>query len=191
MFRHSALVYYFSTYVTYCGLPALWSSDLSAGLINVLTDIVWKNTISWYAGNGGCKVIRYAQVVVTYASTYALVALSLDRLNAIARPLSFSGDRTRIRLLIGLAWGFSFLFALPMIFINNLEQIDGRWQCWIQFPGKWAWKLYITLIAVALFFIPAIIITVCYSIIVIIIWTKTSGGSTARDTSTQHVKNGE
>ncbi|KAK0041703.1 cardioacceleratory peptide receptor, partial [Biomphalaria pfeifferi] len=65
---------------------------LSAGLINVLTDIVWKNTIDWYAGNVGCKVVRYGQGVVTYASTYALVALSLDRLNAIARPLSFSGD---------------------------------------------------------------------------------------------------
>uniref|UniRef100_A0A2C9L4P6 G-protein coupled receptors family 1 profile domain-containing protein n=1 Tax=Biomphalaria glabrata TaxID=6526 RepID=A0A2C9L4P6_BIOGL len=67
-------------------------ADLSAGLINVLTDIVWKNTIDWYAGNVGCKVVRYGQGVVTYASTYALVALSLDRLNAIARPLSFSGD---------------------------------------------------------------------------------------------------
>lgn len=61
--------------------------------MSVLTDIVWKNTIDWYAGNAGCKIVRYSQSVVTYASTYALVALSLDRLNAIARPLSFSGDR--------------------------------------------------------------------------------------------------
>ncbi|RUS69620.1 hypothetical protein EGW08_022618 [Elysia chlorotica] len=166
------------------------AKNLSAGLVNVLTDIVWKNTISWYAGNGGCKVIRYAQVVVTYASTYALVALSLDRLNAIARPLSFSSDRTRIRVLLSLAWGCSVLFALPMPFINNLTLVQGRWQCWIKFEEAWMWKLYMTTIAVVLFFIPAIIIAVCYSIIVIIIWTKTSGGSGSSREVTTHVKNG-
>ncbi|KAK3782025.1 hypothetical protein RRG08_027199 [Elysia crispata] len=51
-------------------------------------------------------------------------------------------------------------------------------------------SLYMTIIAVVLFFIPAIIIAVCYSIIVIIIWTKTSGGSHTREGATQHVKNG-
>ncbi|KAK3782024.1 hypothetical protein RRG08_027198 [Elysia crispata] len=52
-------------------------------------------------------------------------------------------------------------------------------------------ELYMTIIAVVLFFIPAIIIAVCYSIIVIIIWTKTSGGSHTREGATQHVKNGK
>ena len=31
------------------------------------------------------------QVLLTYASTYVLVALSIDRFDAIARPMSFSG----------------------------------------------------------------------------------------------------
>ncbi|KAK7474973.1 hypothetical protein BaRGS_00033784, partial [Batillaria attramentaria] len=71
---------------------------LSAGLVNVLTDIIWKSTIDWHAGNVGCKMVRYGQGVVTYGSTYALVALSLDRLHAIARPLGFtrSGRSRRI-----------------------------------------------------------------------------------------------
>ncbi|KAL8567670.1 hypothetical protein ACOMHN_054481 [Nucella lapillus] len=74
--------------------------DLSAGLVNVLTDIIWKSTIDWHAGNVGCKTIRYAQGVVTCASTYALVALSLDRLHAIARPLSFSSSITVRRCVV-------------------------------------------------------------------------------------------
>ena len=75
-------------------------TDLSAGLVNVLTDIIWKSTIDWHAGNVGCKTVRYAQGVVTYASTYALVALSLDRLHAIARPLGFTGSSEFIVVLV-------------------------------------------------------------------------------------------
>ena len=32
--------------------------------------------------------------------------------------------------------------------------------------------MYITLIAIALFIIPALIIAVCYAVIILIIWTK-------------------
>ncbi|XP_055869972.1 cardioacceleratory peptide receptor-like [Biomphalaria glabrata] len=164
-------------------------ADLSAGLINVLTDIVWKNTIDWYAGNVGCKVVRYGQGVVTYASTYALVALSLDRLNAIARPLSFSGDRLRIRILIGLAWSLALVFSIPMLIINRLMLVNGKWQCWIEFPQQWVWRLYMTSICIVLFFIPAIVIAVCYIIIVVIIWRKTSL-SAASEKPSQYVKTG-
>ena len=97
----------------------LAAADLCVGLISVLTDIIWKITISWEAGLVACKAIRFSQVrrgggwrsidrkknkthnmcfpilvrtyncclfscvhyqaVVTYASTYVLVALSIDR----------------------------------------------------------------------------------------------------------------
>lgn len=36
--------------------------DLSVGVISVLTDIVWKITVAWHAGNIACKVIRFSQV---------------------------------------------------------------------------------------------------------------------------------
>ena len=36
--------------------------DLAVGLINVLTDIIWKMTVAWYAGNIACKVVRFFQV---------------------------------------------------------------------------------------------------------------------------------
>ena len=37
-------------------------ADLSVGLISVLTDIIWKITISWEGGIILCKLIRYMQV---------------------------------------------------------------------------------------------------------------------------------
>lgn len=66
------------------------SADLSVGCVLVLTDIVWKLTITWYAGNVGCKLVKFAQCVATYGATYSLVALSIDRLDAIARPMSIN-----------------------------------------------------------------------------------------------------
>ncbi|XP_049286145.1 cardioacceleratory peptide receptor-like isoform X1 [Anopheles funestus] len=66
-------------------------ADLSVGLLSVLTDIVQRITISWLAGNVACKLIRFVQVWVTYASTYVLVALSIDRYDAITHPMNFSG----------------------------------------------------------------------------------------------------
>lgn len=64
--------------------------DLCVGLLNVLTDIIWRITISWRAGNLACKVIRFSQVCVTYSSTYVLVAMSIDRYDAITHPMNFS-----------------------------------------------------------------------------------------------------
>ncbi|RWS06740.1 cardioacceleratory peptide receptor-like protein [Dinothrombium tinctorium] len=37
-------------------------ADLMVGLINVLTDIIWRMTVAFYAGNIACKVIKYLQV---------------------------------------------------------------------------------------------------------------------------------
>ena len=64
-----------------CGVKSILSAaaDLCVGLISVLTDIIWKITISWEAGLIACKLIRFLQAVVTYASTFVLVALSIDR----------------------------------------------------------------------------------------------------------------
>lgn len=71
-------------------MPSPLFPDLCVGLLNVLTDIIWRITISWRAGNLACKAIRFSQVCVTYSSTYVLVAMSIDRYDAITHPMNFS-----------------------------------------------------------------------------------------------------
>lgn len=58
----------------------------------MLIDLIWRTTVTWYAGNVACKVVRFMQAVVTYGSTYVLVALSIDRYDAITRPMNFTGS---------------------------------------------------------------------------------------------------
>ena len=55
------------------------------------------------------------QAVVTYASTYVLVALSIDRYDAITHPMNFSGSWKRARGLVAAAWILSFIFSAPLL----------------------------------------------------------------------------
>ncbi|CAB3369006.1 Hypothetical predicted protein [Cloeon dipterum] len=76
-------------------------ADLSVGLISVLTDIVWRITVTWHAGHVACKLIRFSQGMVTYSSTYVLVVLSIDRYDAITHPMNFSGSCKHCSALFG------------------------------------------------------------------------------------------
>lgn len=93
----------------------LYIADLLVGLISVLTDIVWRVTIIWHAGNIACKLIKFLQVVVTYSSTYVLVALSIDRYDAITRPMNFSGS-CKYFILIYFHFVLLFVYHLVSIF---------------------------------------------------------------------------
>ncbi|XP_065164313.1 cardioacceleratory peptide receptor-like isoform X2 [Atheta coriaria] len=146
-------------------------ADLAVGLINVSTDIVWRITVAWHAGNILCKLIRFLQAVVTYSSTYVLVALSIDRYDAITHPMNFSGSWKRAKFLVVIAWLLSFVFSLPTFFLFEEKPIEGLPQCWIDLK-PWQWRVYMTVVSLILFVIPALIISACYAVIVWTIWSK-------------------
>nr|XP_043068156.1 cardioacceleratory peptide receptor [Drosophila bipectinata] len=149
-------------------------ADLCVGLLNVLTDIIWRITISWRAGNLACKVIRFSQVCVTYSSTYVLVAMSIDRYDAITHPMNFSKSWKRARHLVAGAWIISAVFSLPILVLYEEKLIQGHPQCWIELGSPMAWQVYMSLVSATLFAIPALIISACYAIIVKTIWAKGS-----------------
>ena len=151
----------------------LAAADLLVGLVSLLTDIIWKITISFHGGDILCKLIRYLQTVVTYASTYVLVALSIDRYDAITHPMNFSGSWRRARCLVTAAWILSFIFSIPILFFYKIKEHERYGdQCWIEFDHQWQWKFFLTVASLLIFIIPAILIAVCYIAIVCTIWNK-------------------
>lgn len=64
-------------------------------------------------------------------------------------------------------WKLSFSVSAEF----SLLFLSGRLQCWIDFSEQWQWQLYMTLVAVTLFVVPAVIISACYTIIVSTIWS--------------------
>uniref|UniRef100_A0A087ZB03 G-protein coupled receptors family 1 profile domain-containing protein n=1 Tax=Anopheles darlingi TaxID=43151 RepID=A0A087ZB03_ANODA len=160
-------------------------ADLSVGLLSVLPDNIWRMTVEWRAGNTACKTIRFMQACVTYASTYVLVALSIDRYDAITHPMNFSGCWNRARKLMVAAWSLSIAFSLPIVYFfeerliqgtvkhtSRLITADGTMQCWIDLVDDWRWQVYMCWISGSLFVVPALIISACYAIIVRTIWAK-------------------
>ncbi|PVD38315.1 hypothetical protein C0Q70_00927 [Pomacea canaliculata] len=129
--------------------------DLLTGPLVVLSDLIHKLTIL---------------MSIMYASTYMLVALSVDRLDAVARPMQFSGSWCRAKILVITAWVFSFLFAIPGLVLFRVDSQYGGPMCIIDLQEPWQWQTYLTLIALALFVVPAFIICICYVIIIVIIW---------------------
>lgn len=162
-------------------------ADLWVGLIIVLPDLIQRMTISWLAGSIACKIIKFLQGVVTYSSTYVLVALSIDRCDAITHPMNFTGSWRRARALILSAWFVSFVFCLPMLFLFDEAQVQGKPQCWVDLT-KLQWRIWITSVFVSLFVAPALTISACYGVIVITIRHKSRRvlgrrGTTARQYS--------
>ncbi|KAL5005702.1 hypothetical protein ScPMuIL_016860 [Solemya velum] len=148
-------------------------ADLCVGLFSVSVDIVEKVTIEWYAGNAVCRITRFIQFLVMCASTYVLVSLSVDRFDAIARPMNFSRRAFRARMLIYSAWITAVLLAVPAaVLFFDFKSETGETYCMVDFPDRWHWQLYLVLITFVEFIIPAIIITVCYTVIISIIWRK-------------------
>ncbi|XP_010003636.1 PREDICTED: neuropeptide S receptor [Chaetura pelagica] len=77
------------------------------------------------------------------------------------------------KVLIGVAWSLSFLFSIPTLIIFGKRQLsNGEVQCWALWPDDSYWIPYMTVVAFLVYFIPLIIISVIYSIVIRTIWMK-------------------
>jgi neuropeptide S receptor 1 len=61
---------------------------------------------------------------------------------------------------------------LLYFYLSIARHTKDRTQCWIELGDAWRWQLYMSLVAIVLFIIPALIISGCYAIIVKTIWEK-------------------
>ncbi|XP_050681099.1 cardioacceleratory peptide receptor-like [Leptidea sinapis] len=159
-------------------------ADLWVGLISVLPDLIQRITISWLAGSIACKLMKYLQGVVTYSSTYVLVALSIDRCDAITHPMNFTGSWRRARALIFGAWLLSFIFCIPMLVLFDEADIQGTPQCWSGINVT-QWRIWMTSVFISLFVVPALVISACYGVIVITIRHKSRRVLGKRTTATR------
>lgn len=122
-----------------------------------------------------------------YSSTYLLVALSIDRWEAVVKPLAFTKNRNRGCYLAAGAWGLALVSPTPLLLKTRIHEIQGLPQCWIDYD-ELGWKLYMVYLTSSLLVVPALIIAVCYVHIVYTIWRKGKLGETKRRKSEMPVK---
>ncbi|XP_004862129.1 vasopressin V1b receptor [Heterocephalus glaber] len=144
-------------------------TDLAVALFQVLPQLLWDLTYRFQGPDVLCRAIKYLQVLSMFASTYMLLAMTLDRYLAICHPLrSLQQPSQSTYLLIAAPWLLAAILSLPQVFIFSLREViqgSGVLDCWADFRFPWGPRAYITWTTVAIFVLPVAMLTTCYSLI--------------------------
>lgn len=96
-------------------------ADLIVTFIMLPMEIGWHITVSWMAGDIGCRVFMFARAYGFYLSSFIVVAISLDRYFAVVRP---SGDdKRRGKIMIPMAWILSAAASTPQVIMKYLKTL--------------------------------------------------------------------
>ncbi|XP_053723755.1 oxytocin receptor b [Synchiropus splendidus] len=145
-------------------------ADLVVAVFQVLPQLIWDITFRFYGPDLLCRLVKYAQVVGMFASTYMLVLMSVDRCIAICQPL-WSIHRRKERACVIASWVLSLVFSIPQMYIFSLREIgNGVQDCWADFVHPWGGKVYITWMTLSIYILPVAVLSVCYGLISFKIW---------------------
>ncbi|XP_042321284.1 vasopressin V1b receptor [Sceloporus undulatus] len=144
-------------------------TDLGVALFQVLPQMIWEVTYRFQGPDPLCRLVKYLQVLSMFASTYMLIAMTLDRYMAVCHPLrTLQQTSCQAYLMIGTTWLLSCLLSLPQLFIFSVREVrqgSGVLDCWAEFRYPWGAKAYITWMTLCVFVLPVAILTICYSLI--------------------------
>nr|QDQ69341.1 vasopressin receptor 1b [Callimico goeldii] len=144
-------------------------TDLAVALFQVLPQLLWDITFRFQGPDLLCRAVKYLQVLSMFASTYMLLAMTLDRYLAVCHPLrSLQQPDQSTYPLIAAPWLLAAILSLPQVFIFSLKEVSqgsGVLDCWADFRFPWGPRVYLTWTTLAIFILPVTILTACYSLI--------------------------
>ncbi|XP_021964697.2 5-hydroxytryptamine receptor 1 isoform X3 [Folsomia candida] len=170
-------------------LVSLAVSDLFVSLFVMPFAIVFElNDASWPLSDGVCDLWVSADVLSCTASILNLCAISVDRYQAITRPLEYSGSSSPRRMLgvIGGVWLSAACVSLPPVLLLGNEHENHN--CIVS--QKFWYQIYATM---ASFYVPLCVMVVVYAKILRVVadkkkqmtWTNNSRNSSV-DRSAVH-----
>ncbi|KAF7660106.1 hypothetical protein LDENG_00287850 [Lucifuga dentata] len=139
-------------------------ADLVVAFFQVLPQLIWDITEKFQGPDLLCRSVKYLQIVGMFASSYMIVAMTVDRHHAICCPLQAyrGGVMSRWNTPVIVAWGLALFLSIPQVFIFSRSEVaPGEFECWGHFAEPWGLKAYVTWMTVAVFVLPALIITIC------------------------------
>ncbi|PIO74689.1 7 transmembrane receptor [Teladorsagia circumcincta] len=112
------------------------------------------NSKKWLFGDVGCRLWLTADVWLSTASIYNLLAISFDRYMAVRQPIRYPSISSKrvTRLLVTLVWLFSGLLAMCLFVLETLDNSQKQECTPMKLPS-----LYIIFSASASFIVPAAI----------------------------------
>uniref|UniRef100_H3CPI6 Arginine vasopressin receptor 2b, tandem duplicate, 1 n=2 Tax=Tetraodon nigroviridis TaxID=99883 RepID=H3CPI6_TETNG len=138
-------------------------ADLVVTFFQVCPQLLWDVTDRFVGPDVLCRLVKYLQVVGMFASTYMIVVMTIDRYQAICKPMvTFQRRRARCNGPVCAAWCVSLVGSLPQIFIfSRVEVAPGVHDCWAQFVQPWGPRAYVSWTTLVIFVLPILTVTVC------------------------------
>ncbi|XP_014375906.2 vasopressin V1b receptor [Alligator sinensis] len=161
--------------------------DVVVAVFRVLPQLLWELTFRFAGPDVLCRAVKYLQALSMFASTYVLLALTLDRYEAVCHPLrALRQPARRPHLAAAAAWALSALLSTPQLFVFSLREVrpgSGVRDCWAHFAPAWGARAYVTWTALAIFVLPAAALAACYSLICRRVGRSLRAGGAARVSS--------
>uniref|UniRef100_A0AC35U666 G_PROTEIN_RECEP_F1_2 domain-containing protein n=1 Tax=Rhabditophanes sp. KR3021 TaxID=114890 RepID=A0AC35U666_9BILA len=130
----------------------------------------WFYNIVWNQGNLLCKVYSFAYALPFHLWSNMVAAIAIDMLCCITSPLSsYRNGSKRVNYLIGISWVSAICCSAPMLYFKGTVPIDfpqhNLVQCYltqkfVKYASAWN-----TFHVVTVFYVPLLIVIVCYALI--------------------------
>lgn len=147
-------------------------SDFLSGVFSLFWYLVNKVTPEWRS-EFVCRVVAANSFTVLsgFVSIFTLTAITLERYNAVVKPLEARMSWLRFKLVLLLIWAMAVLFSSPyFIFIDYIGSDDNTGLCmYVLVPG-WRRQLLTTSVFVFTYICPNAVICVVYLKIVKHLW---------------------
>ncbi|XP_063830199.1 adipokinetic hormone/corazonin-related peptide receptor variant I-like [Ostrinia nubilalis] len=145
-------------------------ADMIVTFIVIPLEIGWRTTNAWLAGNLACKFFLVLRAFGLYLSSNVLVCISVDRFFAILYPLRLAIARKRSKMMLYLAWVVALFCSLPQSLVFRVmthPKVPEFQQCvsFEAFASQHQELAYNVFCLCAMYFLPLMIITVCYACI--------------------------
>ncbi|XP_070186868.1 allatostatin-A receptor-like [Littorina saxatilis] len=166
-------------------------ADLLIGVVCMWVHLGDSITQDWPFGLGICKVNMFAQVTLITTSVLTLTVLSIGRFLAIVFPLRRGGWTLKMTWpIIFVIWVIACGIASPQLHVRHLEEYRFRNRHVIKCTEVWdevylneqcdEWKpsemIYHLFVSVVMFFVPIVVMIVCYSVISVSLLTRKGPG---------------
>ncbi|XP_029611872.1 delta-type opioid receptor [Salmo trutta] len=126
---------------------------------------------SWPFGEVVCKVFISIDYYNMFTSIFTLTMMSVDRYVAVCHPVKALDFRTPIKAkIINICiWMLSSAAGVPALLLGGTQSNNGTTECALQFPEPYVYwdTLMKVCVFVFAFVVPVLIITVCYTLMVL------------------------
>lgn len=147
-----------------------------------------QNTLqSWPFGPFMCRLVMTVDSINQFTSIFCLTVMTIDRYLAVVHPIRSSKWRRPqvAKIINGTIWALSFLVVLPVVIFSNIQKKGGTCNiAWPEPSNIWRAAFIIYTSAVG-FFVPLLIICLCY---LLIVFKIRSSGKKVHATSTKRRK---